>query len=85
MKNLYLNNSFVTDISNNTFLGLMDLQLLDRHVDIDALQAVLGTCPVSFDDGVAPTLGLLLGQLEVQGALEADLVFLKDAIVFELL
>ena len=29
MKNLYLNNSFVTDISNNTFLGLMDLQLLD--------------------------------------------------------
>ena len=29
MKNLYLNNSQVTEVSNNTFVGLLDLQLLD--------------------------------------------------------
>ena len=29
MKNLYLNNSQVVQVSNNTFLGLLDLQLLD--------------------------------------------------------
>ena len=29
LKNLYLNNSQVTEVSNNTFLGLLDLQLLD--------------------------------------------------------
>lgn len=29
MKNLYLNNSRLTEVSNNTFVGLLDLQLLD--------------------------------------------------------
>jgi len=29
MKNLYMNNSRVTEVSNNTFVGLLDLQLLD--------------------------------------------------------
>ena len=29
MKNLYLNNSRVKEVSNNSFVGLQDLQLLD--------------------------------------------------------
>ena len=56
--------------------GDLVLQLLYGHVNIEALKTILGSCLVSFDYCMITNLSLFVRKSQMQGTLEANLIFL---------
>ena len=56
-------------------LGDLVLQLLHGHINIEALKTILSPFLVSFNHCMVTNLSLLVGKFQMQGTLEANLIF----------